>query len=64
MNPKWVEEGTILKDGNLLFPTEYQDKTKGTCANMILQLSEEIKNNIKEYAKHSGYHPDALIEYA
>ena len=29
---------------------------------MRLELNEEIQNNIKEYAKHSGYHPDALIE--
>ena len=26
------------------------------------ELNEEIQNNIKEYAKHSWYHLDALIE--
>ena len=62
LNPKWVEEGTIFKDGDLLFPTEWQEKTKGTCASMRIQLNEEITNNIKEYTKHSGYHPDDLIE--
>ena len=37
-NPKWVEEGTILKDGDLLFPTEWQDKAKQYCANMKLDI--------------------------
>ena len=28
LNPKWVEEGTILKYGDILFPTEWKDKKK------------------------------------
>ena len=28
---------------------------------MKVPLSDEIKSNIKEYVKHSGYHPDSLI---
>ena len=30
---------------------------------MKVPLSDEIKSNIKEYVKHSGYHPDSLISF-
>ena len=26
------------------------------------EIDENIKNNIKEYSKHSGYHPDTSFE--
>ena len=30
---------------------------------MKVSLSEEIKNNIQEYVKDSGYYPDSLIAF-
>lgn len=63
LNPEWIEKFTITKDGDLLFSRTWQNNTTRTCPNIKFRLSEEIKNNIQEYVKYSGYHPDSLIAF-
>ena len=56
-------KGDNNKRWNFLIPRTWKENTTRTCPNMKVHLSDEVKNNIKEYVKHSGYNPDYLIEF-